>query len=168
MTCVNVNLDIYHLKLILPHCGVCQDRKWQWPLLKDAAWRDLPLFSLNLSVPRTARSWRMWQPVSPNKVPWDREGWNVTPDGEKGWCVWRWQKEKRSFVASTEGYQPCDGWTMKGKSADLTPMTPISPRHPLCFNFFHVLSCLLTLPWSDLCDVRSRVWTVHHCVILRP
>lgn len=77
-----------------------------------------------------------------------------------GWCVWKWQREKRSFVASTEGYEPCDGWTMKQKSADLT-------SHPAThLLFFHALSPLLKLSQPDLYDVNNRVWTVHHCVIL--
>lgn len=151
-------------KQILPPCGVCHgtDRKWQWPLPKDAPWWDLHLFSLHLSVPGMACSWRMWQRVCPNKVPQDREGWSIAPGGEKGWGIWRWQK-KKSFVASTEGHKPCDGWTMKEKSADLTPMTPFPIQPPTLLFFFHALSCLLPLSWSNPCDMRSRVC---HCVIL--
>lgn len=119
-------------KQILPCCGVRRgtDRKWQWPLLKDAAWHDLHLFPLNLSVARITSSWWMWQHVSPHKVPRDKEGQRITPSGEEGWGVWRWQKVKRSFVVSTEGYKPRDGWTMKEISADLTPMSSFPIQAP--------------------------------------
>ncbi len=131
------------------------------------AWRDLHLFPLHLSVPCTACSRRIWQRVSPNKVSWDREGWSVTPGGEGGWGVWRWQKEKRSFVASTEGYKPCDGWTRKKISADLTPMSSFSH---LATSFAFIL-CPLKFSAAFLFDRcnKSRAWcgpcvTVWSCI----
>lgn len=157
MTCVNVNFDIYHLKQIFPHRGVChgKDRQWQWSLPKDADWCDLPLFSLHLSVPPVVCSWKMWQRASPNKVPPDGVSQDeVFGDG---------RRRKEVLLPQQEATSPVmDGpWRRNPLSSLLSALFP--PSHPL---FYHALSCLLALSWSDLCDVRSRVWTLYHCVIL--
>lgn len=78
-----------------------------------------------------ACSWRMWQGVSPNKVPRDREGWSVTPAGQKGW-----------------GVLLPDGWTIKEKSADLTPMSSFPTQPPTVFFSPHALPCLILPSWS--------------------
>lgn len=115
---VNINLDIYLLKSSLTvvrtrHCTDPESLCWG-----TQCWVICHIYQIQLLL--------MDARVSPNEVVvWQTE---TECHGENRLDVWRRQKDKRSFVASTEGYKPCDGWATVEKSADLAP--PLPPNHP--------------------------------------
>lgn len=154
MTCVNVNLDIYHSeKQILPRCGAChgKDRRWQWPLPRDAARRDLHLFLLHPSVPRRGRAPdgcdRVLVQIKFREI--ERDGAS-RPAGRRDGVFGDGRGRKEVLLPQEKVTSPVmDGAWRKNPLISLR-WAPFASSHPLCFFlsfFFFCCCCPFAVSW---------------------